>query len=64
MPTNRPAAIAAFPRDRTNAFGDVRHVLLSAVARCRDSEVKRDDLLDLLQWAEDYCIARNGDPNA
>ena len=61
MPTNKPAAIAAFPPDRTNSFSATRHELLAAVARVRGSGVKKDDLDALLQWALNYNNSRNGE---
>ena len=60
MPTNRPTAIAGFPKDNTNAFGDVRLLGLRAVARTRNSQVKNDDLIALLEYLVEYTKARNG----
>ena len=63
MPSNRPSAIAGFPKDNTNAFGDVRLIGLRAVARVKGSQVKNDDLKALLLYLIDYLEAREADLN-
>ena len=64
MPTNRPSAIAGFPKDNTNAFGDIRLLGLRAVARVNGSQVKNDDLKALLLHLVDYLEAREPQLNA
>lgn len=59
MATNKPSAIAGLPRDNTNSFGDVRLLGLQAVARVRDSQVKNDDLIALLEYLVEYAKTRN-----
>lgn len=61
MATNRPSAIAGFPADNTNAFGDVRLLGLRAVARVNGSEVKKDDLISLLTYLIEYTNTRYPD---
>lgn len=64
MATNKPTAIAGLPRDNTNSFGDVRLLGLQAVARVRDSQVKNDDLIALLEYLVEYAKTRNPALNA
>ena len=63
MATNRPSAIAGFPADNTNAFGDVRLLGLRAVARVNGSQVKNDDLIALLNYLIAYTESRYPDLN-